>query len=68
MPTLCVNQQVVLDFVNVSVSRGVSLEPSVLRGNANRKSILCPFISSCAILRRIKCVLGAIWSMVREVY
>jgi len=68
MPTLCVNQQVVLDFVNVSVSRGVSLEPSVLRGNANRKSILCPFISSCAIRRRIKCVLEAIWSMVIEVY
>jgi len=58
--TLRVYQQVVLDFVDVSVRKGVSFVPSVLARNTNKKSIISPFIPSCAMLRRIACVLETI--------
>ena len=58
--TLRVYQQVVLDFVDVSVRKGVSFGPSVLERNTNKKSIISPFIPSCAMLRRIACVLETI--------
>ena len=46
MRALCVDQQIVLDFVNVSISGNVSPWTKRTQGNANRKSILCAFTAT----------------------